>query len=424
VQVNLKANEPQGRFHNLKQKYRGFISGYGGGKSWAGCQALCCNAWAWPGINQGYFAPTYGMIRDIFWPTISEVAFSFGLQVEIKEAHKEVNFYYGRQHRGTTICRSMDHPQSIIGFKIGHAVVDELDTLPMRKAEDVWRKIIARMRYNTPGLKNGIDVMSTPEGFRFCHKLFVQTVQEQPELAENYGIVQASTYENENNLPDDYIPSLQEIYPAELVDAYIHGQFVNLTSGTVYRNYDRIRCNSTETIKDGEPLFIGQDFNVQHMASSIFVQRLDGWHAVAELKDVFDTPDVIKIITERWKDKGHKIIIYPDASGGSRKSVNASLSDIALLQQAGFEVRAPKANPPVKDRVLSANKALETGKVKINAQACPVIARCLEQQAYDNNGEPDKSAGYDHQNDATTYPLAYEFPINRPVFYTGIGYAK
>ena len=31
------------------------------------------------------------------------------------------------------------------------------------------------------------------------------------------------------------------------------------------------------------------------------------------------------------------------------------------------------------------------------------------------NGEPDKTSGTDHQNDATTYPIAYEFPIVRPV---------
>lgn len=424
MNLTIENNRPQQEFHKLTNKYRGFIAGYGSGKSWAGGQALCAHAWQHPLIDQGYFAPTYPMIRDIFWPTIQEVAFTFHLNAEIKEGNKEVYFYFGRQYRGMIKCRSMDRPGSIIGFKIGHAVVDELDTLSMRKAEFVWRKILGRMRYKDASLKNGIDVMTTPEGFRFCHKLFVQQIQDNPKLSKNYGMIQASTYDNAHNLPKDYIDSMEEIYPSELVDAYINGQFVNLTSGTVYRNYDRVRNNSTEAIKEGEPLFIGQDFNVQHMASTVYVQRPDGWHAVAELKDVFDTPDVIKIIRERWKDKGHKIVMYPDATGSSRKTVDASKSDIALLNQAGFEVRAAKVNPPVKDRVLAMNKTLETSKVKVNAQACPTVARCLEQQAYDSNGEPDKTMGYDHQNDATTYPIVYEFPINRPVFYTGIGYAK
>ncbi|MDI6755322.1 MAG: terminase family protein [Thermodesulfobacteriota bacterium] len=415
MRINVPVNKPQDEFHRMPHKYRGFIGGYGSSKTWAGCQAMCASFWQWPGVNQGYFAPTYPMIRDIFYLTIEEVAESMGLQIEIKESNKEVHFYRGRQYRGTTICRSMERPETIIGFKIGHAIIDEIDILPIKKAETTWRKIIARMRYNVPGLKNGIDIMSTPEGFRFCHKLFIQNIQEKPELSTNYGFIQASTYDNEKYLPANYISSLKEIYPAELINAYIAGQFVNLTSGTVFRSYDRIRCNSPEMIQEKEPLFIGQDFNVQKMASAIFVQRSDGFHAVAELKDIFDTPDVVKVIKERWADKGHRIIMYPDASAGSRKTVDASKSDLALLAQAGYAIRAHTINPPIRDRILATNKAFEVGKVKVNAQACSTIARCLEQQSYTDDGEPDKTAGFDHMNEAFSYFVAYEYPIIRPM---------
>jgi hypothetical protein len=399
----------------MPQKFRAFVGGFGSSKTFTGCMAKSRHYWEHPKINQGYFAPTYSMIRDIFYPTIEEVAFSFGLNVEIKQGNHEVSFYSGRQYRGTTICRSLDKPANIIGFKVGHALIDELDTLPIDKAEAAWQKIIARMRYKVSGVKNGIDVATTPEGFRFVHKKFVQLPQDNPRLQDSYGLVQASTYENEKHLPDDYIPSLKESYPAELIEAYIDGQFTNLTSGTVFRNYDRERCNSTERIIDKEPLFIGQDFNVQSMASAVFVQRKDGWHAVAELKDLFDTPDVINVIKDRWFDKGHRIIIYPDASGKARKSVDASKSDISLLTQAGFTVRNNPRNPAIKDRVLATNKAFEAGKIKVNAKECPTIARCLEQQAYDNNGEPDKKSGFDHMNEAFSYPIAYEFPIIKPI---------
>lgn len=379
--------------------------------------ATCSHHWEYPRVNSGYFAPTYPMIRDIFFPTIDEVAFDFGLRTDIKESNKEVHFYNGRTYRGTTICRSMENPNAIIGFKIGHALVDELDTLPTNKAALAWRKILARMRATGNGLRNGIDVTTTPEGFRETHKLFVADVQERPELARNYGIVQASTYDNEANLPEEYIPSLFEAYTKELVSAYINGQFVNLTSGTIYRNFNRILNGSSQTIqprvgdKPAEPLFIGMDFNVQHMAATVYVQRPNGWHAVAELKDVFDSPEMIKIIKERWQDKGHRIIVYPDASAKGRETVDASKSDIALLEQAKFDVRANPSNPSVKDRINSANKQWEMGRLWVNSKLCPTVAKSLEGQVYDDNGEPDKTSGFDHQNDATTYPIAYEFPI-------------
>jgi hypothetical protein len=407
------ANAPQCEFLALPNKNRGFVGGFGSGKTWVGCMALCTHHLEFPRVNAGYFAPTYPMIRDIFYPTIEEVTFDFGMKVKVNESNKEAHFYSGRQYRGTTICRSMEKPGTIIGFKIGQALVDEIDTMPINKAQLAWRKIIARLRVKDNNLRNGIDVTTTPEGFRITHKLFVSDLQEKPSLRVNYGLVQASTYDNEANLPDDYIPAMLEAYTRELAQAYVAGQFVNLTSGTVYRNYDRKRCNSTETIKPGEPLFVGMDFNVTKMAATIYVQRPTGWHAVAELKDVFDTPDMIKIIKERWVDidKRHRIVVYPDASAKGRETVDASKSDIALLEQARFEVRANMSNPSVKDRINATNKQFELHQLWVNAKACPTTARCLEGQVYDENGEPDKTGGFDHQNDATSYPVAYEHPI-------------
>ncbi|MDZ4244229.1 MAG: terminase, partial [Candidatus Doudnabacteria bacterium] len=99
----------------------------------------------------------------------------------------------------------------------------------------------------------------------------------------------------------------------------------------------------------------------------------------------------------------------------SRKSVDASKSDISLLTQAGFAVRNNPRNPAIKDRILATNKAFEVGKVKVNAKECPTIARCLEQQSYDDNGEPDKKTGFDHMNEAVGYFAAYEFPIIKPI---------
>lgn len=374
--------------------------------------ASCANYWRYPGFNQGYFAPTYSQIRNIFYPTIEEVATKMGFVVDIKESSKEVHFYAGKQHRGTTICRSLDRPNTIIGFRIAHALVDELDVLPIDKARNSWRKIIARMRY--PNAPNSVDVTTTPEGFRFTHEQFVKQVQSEPERTKRYGIVQASTYDNEKNLPPDYIPSLIEAYPRELIEAYINGQFVNLTSGTVYRSFCRQACDSTETIKPGDVLHIGMDFNIMKMAACVFVQRPDGFHCVDELKDVFDTPDMIQIIKERWHDGGHRVIIYPDATGRNREAVDASKSDISLLQQARFSVRVGSRNPAVKDRVLSVNKAFELGDVKVNVSRCPVTTECLEQQSYSANGDPDKTSGKDHQNDAFGYFTSYTFPINKP----------
>lgn len=422
-------NVPQSRFLQMEHKFRGFIAGFGSGKTWVGCAALCRHFWEWPGINAGYFAPTYPQIRDIFFPTIEEVAFDWGLKVKTKESDKEVEFYSGRQYRGTTICRSMEKPQTIVGFKIGHALVDELDVLAATKAQQAWRKIIARMRYKVDGLKNGVDVTTTPEGFKFVYQQFVKQVREKPVLAGMYGLVQASTFDNELNLPDDYIPSLMESYPEQLIRAYLNGQFVNLTSGTIYHAYDRKLNASTETVQPGEPLFIGMDFNVGKMAAVTHVKRLGLPHAVDEVMNAYDTPDMIRRLKERyWLYDGsdyrstREIRIYPDASGDGRRSVNASTTDLQLLRQAGFRVIAPEANPPVKDRINAMNAMFSNAqgerRYRVNADRCPTYADCLEQQVWAPNGEPDKSQDNDHPNDAAGYFIHREFPIVKPVIQT------
>lgn len=416
-EIQIAANVPQAQFLSLKTKFRAFVGGYGSGKTFVGCMAMCRHHWEFPKVDAGYFAPTYAQIRDIFYPTIEEVAFNFGLDVKIREGNKEVHFYRGARYKGTTICRSMENPASIVGFKIGYGLIDEYDVLPLPKALIAWRKIIARMRYKVAGLRNGIDVVTTPEGFLATHKIFIADVAKNPALNLNYGIIQASTHDNEANLPDDYIPSLVEAYPKELINAYLLGQFVNLRSGTVYRNFDRIRNNSTEKIKPKETLMVGMDFNIQHMAATIYGIRDSHWHGLAELSDIFDTPDMARILKERYKDKGHRIVIYPDASGASGHSSNASLSDFVVLQQFpyNFELRVDHSNPAVKDRIASVNRQFERHQLFINSRTCPKTADCLEKQTYDKNGEPDKKSGFDHQNDATGYPIAREFPIVRPV---------
>ena len=403
----VKLSLPQKIFLNdLSTRFRAYVGGFGSGKTFVGCLDLGTAAAKVPGITQGYFSPTYPLIRDVFYSTMDEAAHSLGFRTSVKTGDREVDLYAGRRWYGKIICRSMEKPASIVGFKMGRGLVDEIDTLPTNKARDAWLKIIARLREEKPGLVNSIGVTSTPEGFRHVYNTFADNP------GADYSMVQASTYANEAFLPDGYIQSLLDSYPAELISAYVDGEFVNLTSGTVYRCFDRSRNNSTETVRDDDELHIGMDFNVHKMAAKINVSRLTGFHCVDEVDGETDTPSMIKALDRRYP--GRKITVYPDASGASGSTKGASVSDISLMRAAGYTVRVKSTNPRVKDRVLSVNKAFEDRAWWVNVSRCPVAARCLEQQAYDDNGEPNKKTGHDHSNDAFGYPIAYLLPVRKP----------
>ncbi|MGJ8660546.1 MAG: phage terminase large subunit [Bacteroidota bacterium] len=418
MQINVKATKPQADFFNLDCKFPAFIGGFGVGKS-----ETMCNSALLDSLEGGadsliaMYEPTYDLVRLILAPRMQDKLSEWGVRYTYNKSENII--YTSNGQMGDFILRTLDNPSRIVGYESFRAKIDELDTLKTEHAQDAWNKIIARNRqrpatYTAMSEKpmNTVSIFSTPEGFRFAHQRWSKN------KTDDYQMIQAHTQSNPF-LPDDYIQSLRDTYPPQLLEAYLEGKFVNLTSGTVYSSYDRDKCNSNEEIVANEPLFIGCDFNVTKQAATVYVKRKNKetlqteWHAVQELIDMYDTPDMIATIKAKFKR--HVIYVYPDASGGARKTVNASLSDIALLEQAGFNVRVNKKNPFVRDRITATNVAFEKGLVKINAKACPNVAQCLEQQSYNANGEPDKSSGNDHQNDATTYPIAYEMPIIKPV---------
>ncbi|CNI68911.1 Terminase-like family [Yersinia frederiksenii] len=216
------------------------------------------------------------------------------------------------------------------------------------------------------------------------------------------------------NVPPEEIEAAQRTMDPRTFDQEYNAGFRNY-KGVVYYCFDRQLNHTNEVIKRGDTLHIGMDFNVEHMSAIVYVMR-DGLPcAVDEHIDLFDTPAMIARLQQEYSE--HSIIVYPDASGKNRKSNNASESDLSLLRDAGYVIRVNKANPSVKDRVMSLNSMLcntyGERRLKVNTDKCPKLTEALERQIYDDKGEPSKEAklGYDHPNDAAGYPMAQMFPI-------------
>lgn len=383
-----------------------FVGGFGSGKTAAAIARIMRLKRMCPGQDVAYYLPTYGLVEDIAFKRFPAMFEKNGIYFKLNK--QSARFSTGI---GDIIFRTMDNPDRIVGYEVAHSICDELDTLPVEKARNVWNKVIARNRqkaFTASGkpVRNSVGVSTTPEGFRFVYDRWEKN------KAPGYVTFKAKTMDNIVNLPDGYIENLQNSYSSNLLAAYLDGEYVNLTSGSVYAEFDRQLNNSAEKIQPGDPLHIGMDFNVSKMAAVVFVLRDGDPHAVEELTGIFDTPDMIRVIKSRYS--GHTIMVYPDASGQSRKSNNASVSDLSLLQSAGFYVRANPVNPAVKDRVLSMNAMINsngTRKLKVNMDYCPVLVEGLEKQAYDKNGEPDKTSGLDHVIDACGYFICHKFPL-------------
>jgi hypothetical protein len=399
----------QKAFALSRQPFPAFVGGYGSGKSAAAIARAMFLKFAFREQSIAYYLPSFPLINDIAFQRFPELCELKGWPYKLNKSGGSPCIEF--PGAGRIVFRSMGNPESIVGYEVAHSILDELDTLPQNRASAVWNRVIARNRQALPGnFPNTVAVATTPEGFRFVYEKWAKNP------APGYVLFRAKTEDNAEHLPAGYIDNLRNTYPGPLLDAYLNGEFVNMTAGSVYPEFDRVQNASSETVRPGETLHVGMDFNVTKMAAVVHVLRGDDPHAVDELVDVFDTPAMIALLKSRFA--GHSVLVYPDASGGSRRSVMASESDLSLLRSAGLRVCVNPANPAVKDRVLAVNALIHRDgarRYRVNPQGCPHLVESLEKQAYDKNGEPDKSAGFDHVLDGMGYFIAYRYPIVRRV---------
>jgi hypothetical protein len=288
-------------------------------------------------------------------------------------------------------------------LNLAWVLADEIDTVTPAIANKAFPKILGRLR---SGNVRQFAAASTPEGFRWMWNTFGSDDAQQ---RTDRKLIKMRTADNPH-LPPDFIERLQANYDPQLLRAYLDGEFVNLTTGQVYDRFDRAKHVVT-TLPDitREPLRIGVDFNIGNMSAVIAIRQGNSLLVIDEISGAHDTDALAQEIQRRYPQR--QTYIYPDASGGNR-STNASQTDIQILEQYGFSNQSPRSNPPVRDRVAAVQALLENGKGQVRltiAAGCRKVIECLELQSYNEKGDPDKDAGYDHMNDALGYVIWREF---------------
>lgn len=415
----VELTTPQERFFVSKAKFPAFCGGFGSGKSEVLFLKMLFDKFAYPDCNLLYGAPTYSLIRDIAHDRLQNMLDACAnVKYRLNKAEQVLEI----ENYGKILFRTLDNPDRIVGFEVLRGYLDELDTLKHDDAADAWTKVIGRCRQKSklvPNATNKVCVATTPEGFRYVYHRWVK--MKKP--GDDYELIKAPTYSNPH-LPDTYIDSLRASYPSQLIDAYIEGEFVNLTSKTVYDMFSRSRNGCEATHESHEILHIGMDFNVLNMNAVAHVIRGNKVFAVTEITEVADTSTMIQYLESIFPEHfPHRMIIYPDAYGDSRRSANiTSQSDHQLLKSANLALDAPLANPPIKDRVLSMNHMFLDGNRNtwyyVNTDKCPNYTMALETQVYDHNGMPvkNKVTNIDDINDSAGYFIHRKFPIVKPSF--------
>lgn len=208
-----------------------FVAGYGAGKS----HALALRAIRLlieHKTDIAYYMPTYDLVRLVGFKRLVDLLGNAGIPFEQNKTNFTLKTPYGM-----VIFRTMDDPDKLVGYEVGHSLLDELDTLPTEKAELIWQRALARNRLKIKGgHRNTLAVGTTPEGFRFVYEQWGRDVIK----AESAGYVlyRGRTMDNKH-LPEDYVDNLRNQYPSQLLEAYLNGEFVNLSDGIIHREWFR-----------------------------------------------------------------------------------------------------------------------------------------------------------------------------------------
>ncbi len=392
---------------DTETKIIGLVGGYGNGKTYTACRKAIQLSFLNAGFTGIITEPTYPMLRDIFIPEMKQALEEWGIKYKFNASNSifllDIN---GKETK--LICMSMENVERLVGINAAFVICDEFDTSKPEIAYKAYNKLLGRLR---SGNVRQFIITTTPEGFRATYRIFIE------ESADNKRLIKAKTSDNKY-LPPDFIETLEQQYPPNLLKAYLDGEFINLTSGTIFDYFDRKRHNTDIIENDSEALYISQDFNIGCCVSTVYVKRLiNGIVKLIQVYEIesYDTKAIITNIKHTYPNR--VINMYPDASSKHRET-SASETDLQMLRGAGFNVFVNGRNPSVRDRIVITNNCFDKDIVLVNVNRCPKTAKAYEQHSYDEKGQPMKFNGagtVDDFTDAATYILAYLFPIGHKI---------
>jgi len=186
----MALSETQKAFATSLAPFPCFCGGFGSGKTAAAIARAMALKTQFKNCDIAYYLPSYQLVEDIAFKRFPELCERKGWAYKINKQSKHIEF----PNAGRIIFRTMDNPAMIVGYEVAHSILDELDTLPIEKAREVWHKVIARNRQKCT-MMNTVAVATTPEGYRFVYDRWVKNGN------DDYVLFKAKTLDNQINLP-------------------------------------------------------------------------------------------------------------------------------------------------------------------------------------------------------------------------------
>ena len=392
---------PQQQIANDPHRFKVAICGRRFGKTFLATNRLA-HAARLPNKEVWYVAPSYRMAKGILWRRLKQKLQDLRWVAKANETELTLLL----KNNSLISLKGADNPDSLRGLGIDYLVMDEFADID---GDHAWHSVLRPALADRQG---GALFIGTPRGMsNWSYELWMQSKV----APEEWASFQYTTLDG-GNVPQEEIEAAKRDMDERTFREEFLATFES-RSNRVYYAFDRLN-NVVEPppLEGREPLHIGTDFNISPTTAVIFQRREDILYVRDEIRMFSsNTNELVEEIQRRYP--GRRIFAYPDPAGKARKTSSSGVTDHSILQNAGFEVRVRHNHTPVRDRVNAVNARLRssTGQTRLFiAPSCKYTIEGLERQTYkEGTGQPDKSSGWDHLNDALGYCVDYLFPLTR-----------
>lgn len=324
---------------------------------------------------------------------------------------------------GQLIVRSLENEEAIRGVELGYAGIDEARGTGVKE----YHVVLGRIRC-ARATSNELRIATSPNGFNWLYEEMV----ERPSPIKK--LIQASTDDNPT-LPPDYVTSLRASYDELNARQELGGEFLSLTQGRAYREFDRathVRAIKPDPSMDWQVSF---DFNRTPYCVVIFQTydkgnvrqvRVNIVHEI-RLMDA-DTwvasREVVQWIRSHMTaaNPNSKVEVYGDPSG-RKHLTNSTQSDFDIIEQVfktefgqRYVEKWALSDPGILARVSAVNALFRNslGDVRLYVhEGCRHVIKDFEQVAFKTGTrELDKSTDrmITHLSDCVAYYVHERYP--------------
>ena len=365
----MALTEAQLKVAQSDKRFRVLVTGRRFGKTHLAIRELC-KAASKPDQLVWYVAPSYRMAKQIVWDKIKNKL----LDLNWVDRYNETDLHLILKN-GSKIClRGADHSDSLRGVGINFLVLDECADIDKKAFSEVLRPTLS----DTQG---SALFTGTPKGLgNWLHDIYINHKTD-----PNWQSWQFTTLDGGQVSADEIEQARKDLDDRTFRQEYMAS--FETYSGQVYYNFSESNI-TTAFMKNNSQIpntiAIGMDFNIDPMSACVAFRHKEQLIIFDEIS-IFgsNTDEMVQEIRTRYPNKN--IICYPDPASRQRKTSAGGRTDLSILQNAGFQVKARTSHTPIRDRVNAVNSALKSadGTVRFKVHpACKNVLKSLQKQIY------------------------------------------